>query len=249
MSSAVEVFGPTIAAIKYGVIYADPPWAFQTFSANGHGRSAEAHYDCMSLDGIRSLPIADVADRNAVLLLWARDPMIPAAIDLIKDWGFEFKTVGFYWAKLNKRAPGLCVSADDFFTGMGYWTRGNVEQCLLATRGKPLRRNKGVRKLVISPRREHSRKPDEIHDRIEALVDGPYLELFSRTGRLGWDSWGAQAGLFDAGHAETRRRSSYSKPREQRSAARTASDEPKRTLEELWAATDPSQPLGSPSSN
>jgi N6-adenosine-specific RNA methylase IME4 len=239
MHSAVDVFGQAIGTKKYRVIYADPPWAFKTFSENGHGRSAEAHYDCMSLDGIRALPVPDIANKDAALFLWARDPMIPAALELIAHWGFEFKTVGFYWAKLNKNAPGLGVAPEDFFTGMGYWTRGNVEQCLLATRGKPIRRSKAVRKLVISPRREHSRKPDEMHGRIEALLDGPYFELFSRADRPGWDSWGAQAGLFDAGQAATRRRSCYSKPRHAKPAdPRTGKDELTRSFDEIWAATD-----------
>ena len=114
---------------------------------------------------------------------------------------------------------------DDFFTGLGYWTRGNVEQCLLATRGKPARKSKAVRKLVISPRREHSRKPDEMYGHIEALVDGPYLELFSRAGRNGWDSWGAQTGLFDDGQTETRRRSSYSRPKKSQPGRAAVEDE------------------------
>lgn len=239
MSSATKVFGQAIAAKKYGVIYADPPWAFETFSANGHGRSAEAHYDCMTLDGIQALPVPEVAAKDSVLLLWARDPMIPAALDLIRAWGFEFKTIGFYWAKLNKNAPGLCISPEDFFTGMGYWTRGNVEQCLLATRGKPSRKSKAVRKLVISPRREHSRKPDEMHGHIEDLVDGPYLELFSRANRPSWDSWGAQTGLFDAGQAETRRRSSYSKTKEQKPARPVVGrDEATWNFDDIWAAPE-----------
>ena len=239
MSSATKVFGQAIGTKKYNVIYADPPWAFETFSANGHGRSAEAHYDCMSLDGIQALPVPEVAAKDLVLLLWARDPMLPAAFDLIKAWGFEFKTVGFYWAKLNKSAPGLCISPEDFFTGVGYWTRGNVEQCLLATRGKPSRKSKAVRKLVISPRREHSRKPDEMHGHIEDLVGGPYLELFSRVNRLGWDSRGAQTGLFDTGQAETRWRSSYSKTKEQKPARPAVGrDEATWNFDDIWAAPE-----------
>lgn len=92
-----------------------------------------------------------------------------------------------------------------FFTGKGYWTRCNVEQCLLATRGHPQRINRDVSKFVMATRREHSRKPDEVYDRIERLVPGPYLELFARQHRDGWDSWGDQAGLFDCGPVETRR--------------------------------------------
>ncbi len=143
--------------------------------------------------------------------MWARDPMLPQALELIQAWGFEFKTVGFYWTKLNKSAPRLCFSDTDFFTGLGYWTRANVEQCLLATRGKPKRISKGVRRLVIAPRREHSRKPDEVQDAIERLAAGPYLELFARTNRPGWDNWGPEAGLFDKGPINTRRRPSYGK--------------------------------------
>ncbi len=195
--AATKVFGDFIGTKKYGVIYADPPWAFKTFSTKGLGRSAEAHYNCMNIDSIKALPVSELAAKDCVLLLWATDPLLPAAFDMIKAWGFDFKTIGFYWAKTNKNAPKHFISSNDFFTGMGYWTRANVEQCVLATRGKPARKSKAVRKLVIAPRREHSRKPDEMHSYIEALVDGPYLELFSRTNRPGWDNWGAQTGVFD----------------------------------------------------
>lgn len=192
---------------KYAVIYADPPWRFKTYSEAGEGRSAISHYDCMSLKDIKALPISNMAMDDCCLFLWVTDPFLKNAFDVMESWGFEYKTVAFYWAKLNKYAD-LDFTLNDFFTGMGYWTRANPEQCLLATRGKPKRINNGVRKLIISPRREHSRKPDEIYDRIEQLVKGPYLELFSRQTRLGWDSLGDQAGLFDHGHVETRRRSS-----------------------------------------
>ena len=95
-----------------------------------------------------------------------------------------------------------------FFTGLGYWTRANPEQCLLGTRGKPVRRAKNVRRLVVERRREHSRKPDAVRDRIERLVGGPYLELFARETKVGWDCWGDQAGLFDTGPVATRRQPS-----------------------------------------
>jgi N6-adenosine-specific RNA methylase IME4 len=134
--------------------------------------------------------------------------ILPAAFDLIKAWGFEFKTVGFYWAKINRSADPEKLSETDFFTGLGYWTRANVEQCLLATRGHPPRMAKDVRKLVISPRREHSRKPDEIYGRIERLAKGPYLELFARQTRRGWHQFGKETGLFDAGPVKTRRKPS-----------------------------------------
>jgi N6-adenosine-specific RNA methylase IME4 len=190
---------------KYSVIYADPPWRFQNFSAKGEGRNAIAHYDCLDADNLSRLPVANYAAPNCTLLVWATDPLLPEAFRVINSWGFKYRTVGFYWAKLNKTANLNGFTSDDFFSGLGYWTRANVEQCLLATRGKPQRISKSVRKLCIAPRREHSRKPDEIYSRIEALLAGPYLELFARGTRPGWDHWGDQAGLFDSGPVDTRR--------------------------------------------
>ena len=209
----------------YRVIYADPPWTFATYSDKGKGRSAEAHYDCMSIKEIAALPVSTWAAEDAVLLLWTTDPLLEKALEIIRAWGFAYKTVGFYWAKLNKssgypchqsRGPEpedksqgrLVFDENSFFTGLGFWTRANPETCLLATRGKPKRMSSAVKKLVIAPRREHSRKPDEVYDRIESLCDGPYLEMFARHSRPGWDNWGLQSGLFDEGSVPTRRRPS-----------------------------------------
>jgi N6-adenosine-specific RNA methylase IME4 len=165
----------------YGVICADPPWSFSTYSDKGKGRSAEAWYDCLTLDEIKTLPVQDFAGENCVLFLWITDPLLPKGIEVIESWGFTYKTVGFYWAKTAK-------DTKTFPIGTGYWTRANPEQCLLATRGKPKPKAHNVRRLLISPRREHSRKPDEIYNRIERLVDGPYLELFARYPRDRWDT-------------------------------------------------------------
>ncbi len=201
-------------ADDYGVIYADPPWTFATYSAKGKGRSAEAHYPCMSFEDLRKVPVADWAARDSILLLWVTDPLLPKGLELIEAWGFTYKTVGFYWAKLKKSASPMCFSEADFFTGMGFWTRANVEQCLLATRGHPKRLAKDVRRLVIAPRREHSRKPEDAYTLIERLAAGPYLELFARERRAGWDAWGDEAGLFDRGPVRTRKwPSDLAKPR------------------------------------
>lgn len=170
----------------YSVIYADPAWTFKTYSNKGKGRSAEAHYDCMSLEDIKALPVSDWAAKDCVLLMWITDPMLEKGFEVIKSWGFIFKTVGFYWVKTSKDGIKYPINC-------GYYSRGNPEQCLLATRGKPKRLNADVRKLIISPRREHSRKPDEIYDRIERLFDGPKLEMFARQSYPGWDAWGLQA--------------------------------------------------------
>ena len=142
--------------------------------------------------------------RTVVLLLWITDPLLDKAMDVIRAWGFTYKTVGFYWAKLNKSPPPL-YNDRDFFTGLGFWTRANPELCLLATRGHPQRRSRSVRKLIVSPRREHSRKPDEAYERIEALCEGPYLEIFARARRPGWDGWGNQSDGFADGRFPERR--------------------------------------------
>lgn len=176
---------------KYAVIYADPPWDFATYSEKGENRSAKRHYDVMSNDDILNLPIGDMAADNCVLLLWATMPQLPLAFRAIERWGFTYKTVAFTWVKMNRKA------VDTPFMGLGFWTRSNAELCLLATKGKPKRVGSDVRQVVMSPVREHSRKPDEMYEMIERLVEGPYVELFARHTRHGWDAVGNEAGLFD----------------------------------------------------
>lgn len=204
---------------KFGCVLADPPWRFATFSPKGRGRSPdglltadqirnlsrqnnpERHYATMSLDEIKAMPVADVAAKDCVLMMWAVDPLLPQALEVGKAWGFNFKTVGFVWAKerrtTSRRGEDMEHSHHKQFPmGTGYWTRANPELCLLFTKGKPKRLSAAVRKLLIAPRREHSRKPDRQYQDIEQLVAGPYLELFSRSEREGWTSWGNQTGKF-----------------------------------------------------
>jgi N6-adenosine-specific RNA methylase IME4 len=169
----------------YDAILVDPPWHFRTRSDKGRDRCADKHYPTMSVDDIKALPVIACAAKDCALFLWATDPMLPAALDVIRRWGFEFKTVAFTWVKTTK--------SGGFHIGCGYWSRANPEMCLLATRGRPKRLAKDVRQLIVAPRREHSRKPDEAYERIERLVRGPYLELFARGCRLGWDAWGNEA--------------------------------------------------------
>lgn len=193
----------------YGVIYADPPWTFKTHSDKGKGRSAEAYYDCLPVDMIKALgnQIKTLAAKDCVLLMWVTDPFLEKGFEVIKAWGFTYKTAGFYWAKTlqPEREFVWDENAAQIETrwamGTGYWTRANPEQCLLATRGHPKRLNADVRKLIVSPRRAHSQKPDEVYGRIERLCAGPYLELFARQRREGWDAWGLEA---DSGPGERR---------------------------------------------
>jgi N6-adenosine-specific RNA methylase IME4 len=169
----------------YRVIYADPPWSFVTYSRKGKGRSAEAHYDCMRLDEIKAMPVADWAAGDCALFLWTTDPLLPRALEVIAAWGFVYKTVAFTWVKTTKDETSFPI-------GCGYWTRANPELCLLATRGCPQRISRSVRQLIFAPRRAHSQKPEAVYERIEALVPGPYLELFARERRPGWASWGQE---------------------------------------------------------
>lgn len=169
---------------KYDIIYADPAWNFKSWSDKGNDRSPLQHYSCMSISDICNLPIHDITNDDCVLFIWVIDPLLNKAFEVIKSWGFTYKTVAFTWVKENKKSSG-------YFTGLGYWTRGNPEMCLLATKGKPKRVSKSVRQLVIDARREHSRKPDRIRDDIVTLMgDKPRIELFARQKIEGWDSWG-----------------------------------------------------------
>lgn len=172
---------------RYGAILADPPWKFETWSEKGKGRSPERHYECLSVAEIMALPVADLAASDCVLFLWTTWPHLPNALETIKAWGFSYKTDAFLWVKMKNGAPSI---------GTGYWTRANSECCLLATRGKPKRRKRDVPQVILEPRREHSRKPESARERIERLVDGPYVELFARSQRPGWDAWGNQINHF-----------------------------------------------------
>jgi MT-A70 len=136
----------------------------------------------------------------------------PSADQAAKALG-SLRTSGVY-AMDRPHGVSMLIAPVRFPIGCGYWTRANPEQCLLATRGHPSRRSRGVRKLVVAPRREHSRKPDEIYERIEALCDGPYLEMFARHSRPGWAAWGTEVGILDSGTELKRRWRSNSHPDE-----------------------------------
>jgi len=191
----------------YRAIYADPPWRFKTWnkstvvkardSAHGTYISAAVHYKSMAIEEICALPIAELAADDCALFLWMTWPMLLDALRVIEAWGFEYKTCAFAWMKA--RADQIEMFQDDIGDrmGLGYWTRANSEACLLATRGNPKRLDAGVRQAIIEPRREHSRKPDCVYGRIERLVAGPYLELFARTRRQGWDVWGNEVNKWE----------------------------------------------------
>ena len=142
------------------------------------------------------LPISSISSDNCCLFLWIVWPSLPQALNLIEKWGFTYKTCAFSWMKAHNGQIEMFRDDADAQVGLGYWTRANSEVCLLGTRGKPKRLNADVRQGIIAPRREHSRKPDGIHERIERLVAGPYLELFARQQRPGWTVWGNETDKF-----------------------------------------------------
>lgn len=180
----------------YGVVLAGPPWRFQTYSSKGWNRSNVRHYPILETADIVALPVKPLAADDCCLFLWTSDPLLPEALEVIRAWGFEYKTVGFYWVKSRFDQPSLFPLPFRPTLGLGYWTRANPEMCLLATRGNPKRKAADVRRLIVAPRREHSRKPDQVNGEIERLVPGPYLELFARRRATGWDTWGDEVERF-----------------------------------------------------
>lgn len=175
----------------FPVIYADPPWSFATYSGGKVPQRAKTpHYQVMTLDALKSLPVASVAAKNSMLFLYVLDSMLPQAIELAKAWGFDrYIKVGINWTKEKM--------------GMGFWSRNDCELCLMFARGKPGGRlNANVRQTIFQEPTKHSQKPIETYDRIEALLPGPYLELFAREDgpafwengtRPNWTTWGLEA--------------------------------------------------------
>ena len=174
---------------KYNIIYADPPWSYKSAPHGKDGAGiwglAQNHYDTMKLPDIMKLPIDGISHDDCFLFMWATFPQIQEALDVIRAWGFQYKTVAFTWVKKTKDNSNA--------VGMGWYTRANAEVCLVAKKGTPKIINHGVRQIVESMREKHSKKPDEVRDRILQLCgDVPRIELFARDKFSGWDSWGNQ---------------------------------------------------------
>lgn len=175
-------------AQSFDLIMADPPWQMQEWSEKGDkSKSTSSKYNLMSLDAIEALPVLDLAAPDCVLWLWATNPMLPQAFDVLAAWGFTFKTAGCW---------GKTTPSGKLAFGTGYILRSANEPFLIGTRGAP-KTSRSVRSLIMAPRREHSRKPDEAFSAAEQLIpDARRLELFSRTERPGWSIWGNEVGKF-----------------------------------------------------
>lgn len=168
---------------KYNIIYADPPWSYKD-KKNNDPKMGGITYNTMELIDICNLPINKISDKNCMLFLWVTMPMLREGLEVIKAWGFEYKTCAFCWVKQNPKN-------DNIYSGLGHWTNGNAELCLLAKKGKIKRVNKNVKQIILSHRGRHSEKPSETRDRIINLLgDLPRIELFARQQVEGWDCWG-----------------------------------------------------------
>ena len=188
------MFSP-LAPLSYDLIMADPPWRYKNWSAKGEHKNASAHYACMDIEAIKALPVHQLAAPHCLLWLWATNPMLDQAMDVLKAWGFTFVTAGT-WVKQSSTGRKLAF-------GTGYVLRSANEPFLIGKIGKP-RTSRAVRSVVMAPVREHSRKPDSAFESARTLIepqcgDMPprLLELFSRQPRPGWDVWGDEVHKFD----------------------------------------------------
>jgi N6-adenosine-specific RNA methylase IME4 len=189
----------------YGAIAVDPPSHFSSYTAIqsqnwSSRRDNERHYATMNVAQLAALPVKELASPEGChLFLWTSGPFIPQALALIEAWGFRYSTRAFTWIK-TKRSwdPRDPLTESDFHVGLGLTVRHQTEIVLLARRGNCRRKAKDVRELILAPRREHSRKPDEFFARVERYCDGPYLDLFARSTRHGWTAWGDETEKFDA---------------------------------------------------
>lgn len=177
---------------KFSTILADPPWQFQ----NRTGKMAPEHkrlnrYPTMTLDDIKALPVESIADERAHLYLWVPNALLQEGLDVMKAWGFNYKS-NLIWYKVRK-------DGGPDRRGVGFYFRNVTEVILFGVRGKKVRTLQPGRtqeNIIVQRKREHSRKPDEQYDLIEACSWGPFLEMFARGARPGWHAWGNQAGDY-----------------------------------------------------
>lgn len=203
LKTVCPTFGNTVlpavvgSSKRYQIVYADPPWNYNSRMALGKGAaksSAQDYYSTMSIDDICNLPIKSITDKNCILFIWVTMPKLNEVFKVISAWGFEYKTCGFVWVKKNKvysEERNKKRGGIDDFMGQGRWVRQNAELCLIATKGKPKRISAKIRQIIYQPVQEHSKKPNEVREQIINLIgDLPRVELFARQKSEGWDIWG-----------------------------------------------------------
>jgi site-specific DNA-methyltransferase (adenine-specific) len=185
---------------KYQVVYADPPWKYdnridnaytskQKFDENGKqyypALDIDNHYPTLESKEIAELPIKELVDKDAVCFMWTTDTHMPQALEIMKAWGFTYKTIAFVWEKQTNLGNPVCL--------LSPWTHKTYEICLLGTRGAMMKNKKDnkIRQMVKAERTRHSAKPQEVADRIVRMFpDCARIELFARDAKPGWDVWG-----------------------------------------------------------
>lgn len=176
----------------FKIIYADPPWDYKD---SGRPRTGvNRHYKTTDIEVIKKLPVKDICAKQSMVFMWVTYPFLAEALDLIKSWGFKYKTGGFTWIKENK-------VADTLFMGAGHYTRANAELCLIGTRGRTMKRlDKSVMQTQVHKLEEHSKKPDAFAESIVKLYGDKVarLEMFARDAKPGWASWGDEVGFIPA---------------------------------------------------
>ena len=187
--SAAEDFRREVGARKFATVLADPPWRFQ----NKTGKVAPEHkrlarYPTLTLAEIEDLPVQDVVEETAHLYLWVPNALLPEGLQVMRSWGFQYKT-NLIWYKVR-------LDGGPDRRGVGFYFRNVTEMLLFGVRGKHARTlapGRSQENIILSRKREHSRKPDEQYPIIEACSPGPFLELFARGARQGWFTWGNQS--------------------------------------------------------
>lgn len=190
--SAAEDFLQSVTKRDYGTILADPPWQFQ----NRTGKVAPEHkrlsrYPTLSLQEIKDIPVATIAAPQSHLYLWVPNALLKEGLDVMEAWGFEYKT-NLVWHKVRK-------DGEPDGRGVGFYFRNTTELILFGVRGKlrTLQPGRTQVNIIKTMKREHSRKPDELYELIEACSPAPYMELFARGQRPKWDQWGNQAEEYE----------------------------------------------------
>ncbi len=169
---------------RYDIIYADPPWKYSSKQYQDNNRPfKKISYTTMNLKQIINLPIEKISSDNSVLFIWVTDSHLQEGLKVINGWGFKYKTVAFKWLK-KYHTGNICVN-------YAPWTLKSIELCLLGVRGKPRKIKNNIKEFVFENRIKHSKKPDEVANRIVQLMgDLPRIELFARNKREGWDVFG-----------------------------------------------------------
>jgi|ERR1035437_82492 N6-adenosine-specific RNA methylase IME4 len=176
--------------MTYDVILADPPWSY--VGQQDKWGAAAKFYDTMPIDEIASLDIDGRLNPKGILFLWATSPLLHDAMMAIERWGLAFRGVAFVWVKTKKTDPLVPVGAQGVRPSIVKPTTEYVLAASRVTKGRPMKlHDESIRQVVLAPKREHSRKPDEVQERIELMYpDAKRLEMFARRTRSGWDSWG-----------------------------------------------------------